>query len=100
MPTPATLPEPDEIDALSRRAHAIYADRLQQELEPVHNGEFVAIHVDSADHAISRTSSGARFALRQRHPEGMIVTTKIGPLETDSVADRILAGQETSGRQK
>jgi hypothetical protein len=90
----------EELDDLSRRAHAIYDRDLRVLLEPEHNGELVAIHVDTGDYAVANTSSRARVALRNRHPLGMIVTTKIGPPSDDPLAYRILASRILSGKQK
>lgn len=98
MEVDALLPK-DIMDDLSRRAHVIYSERLQSLLEPAHNGEFVAIHVDSEDYAIGNSSSHARFALRERHHTGLIVTTKIGSAD-DSLAYRMLASQLYAGQRK
>ena len=99
MSNEAVLSE-DALDEISRRARIIYSERLQAMLEPTANGQFVAIHVDSADYSVGRTSSGARFALRKHHPAGMIVTTKIGPAADDSLTYRMLASQFMAGQQK
>ena len=96
---PNSLLSDEVMDDLSRRAHAFYAERLQSLLEPAHNGEFVAIHLDSEDYALGSTSSQARFALRERESEGMIVTSKIGVVD-DALAYRILASQLYAGQQK
>ncbi len=87
------------MDDLSRRAHAYYTERLQSLLEPVHNGEFVAIHLDSGNYTLGKTSSQARFALREREPQGMIVTSKIGVVD-DPLAYRILASQLAAGQHR
>ena len=87
------------MDDLSRRAHTFYTERLQSILEPAHNGEFVAIHLDSGNYTLGKTSSQARFALREREPDGMIVTSKIGVVD-DPLAYRILASQLVAGQQK
>ncbi len=71
----------NELDEVTRRGLAIYDARLRAILEPEHNGKVVAIHVDSGDYAVARNSPLARRALRARRPEGMILTTDIGPVE-------------------
>ncbi len=72
----------NELDDVTRQGLAIYDTRLRAILEPEHNGKVVAIHVDSGDYAVARNSPLARRALRARYPEGMILTTDIGPVET------------------
>jgi hypothetical protein len=90
----------EELDDLSQRMHVIYDRQLRGALEPDHNGQFVAIHIDTGEYVVADTSSRARATLRDRQPIGMIGTTKIGPSDDDSLAYRILAGQLLSGQRK
>ena len=85
------------LSPLGRKGLEIYQTRLQADLEPGHNGEAVAIHVDTGDYAVADTHSHAARALLSRHErDGRIVTFTIGP-PTDSdlrLAARIVAGRK------
>ena len=79
---------------LAERALEIYSSRLREQLEPEHNGEAVAIHVDSGDFALGRGHMEAMRHLRSRHArDGRIVILTVGP-PTDS--DRQLIGRTSS----
>ncbi len=57
-----------ELTDLSRQGLAIYDAKLKALLEPAQNDQFVAIHVDTEDYAVGRSSSAATQALLKRHP--------------------------------
>ena len=68
------------------KALAFYRSELQQRLEPLHNGDNVAIHVDSLSYEVAKGPGHARRALREKHPNGVIVVHKIGPADQGLVA--------------
>lgn len=84
--------------SLGDQGEQIHEGKLKALLEPEHNGQAVAIHVDSEDYALGDTHSAAARALLERHtaPDGRIVTLTIGPpTEADRrLAYRVLAGQK------
>lgn len=83
-----------EMDRLSAESQAVYDQKLKSLLEPEHNGEVVAIHLDTEDYEVAPQSSRARSLLRSRHPEGMIVTMDIGPVDPfDPLTLRMLSSQ-------
>jgi hypothetical protein len=47
-----------EWDELTQRGVDIYEEHLKTLLEPDANGQFVAIHVESGDHAVERFPGG------------------------------------------
>jgi hypothetical protein len=100
MSTDAPIMSEEELDRLSKIGRAIYDEKLKPVLEPEYNGQFVAIHLDTGDYEVAKTSPKARFALRDRHPEGMIMTTNIGPVKDEQLVHRILASQLLAGQQK
>src|SRR5205823_2745285 len=53
VPEDDPQPEGGGLDAVSQRGLAIYESRLKKVLEPEHNGETVAIHVESGDYAVA-----------------------------------------------
>src|SRR5438132_5291672 len=83
-----------EAEEVVRLGTRIYEDRLRQLVEPEARGQFVAIHVDTGDHAVARTSSAATRALRARHPvDGRIYVRRIGDEPDYGLSMRILAGE-------
>lgn len=88
IPTPASVAD-DGLDAVTRRGLAVYDARLKAQLEPAHNGEAVAIHVDSGEYAVARTSGVAMREMRRRRPDGPLVLHTIGPV-SDEMAYRTL----------
>lgn len=74
----------DDLDVLSQRGRAIYDEKLKALLEPEHNGQDVAIHLDSGDYQVGPRSARPAVALRRRHQDGgAIMTTLIGPPQSD-----------------
>ncbi len=78
------------LEELSARGLAIY-DTLRARLEPEHDREFIAIHVDSGDYEVARSTVEAVRALRQRRPaDGRMFARKIGLEPEYGLAARIL----------
>ncbi len=85
-----------ELDGLSELGFALYNDRLKGILEPEHNGQTVAIHLESGDHAVAANSPAALRSLRERRPAGKVMTMTIGPEKPDPALDRILGPPATA----
>ncbi len=83
----------DDLDQISARGWAIYEEKLKAILEPEHNGQIVAIHLDSGDYEVAKYSRPAWTALRARRPHGLLMITDIGPAKIDSLTIRMLASQ-------
>jgi hypothetical protein len=82
-----SIPDEAEMSLLTRRALLLYEERLKTVLEPEYIGAYVAIHPDSGDYAIGRSSIEASQALRQRNPIGFFVTRSIGPERRSNEAE-------------
>jgi hypothetical protein len=93
MSAPTEVISDEEMERLSGLATAIYRDRLQAALEPIHDGKWVAIHLDTGDHALGPSSPDALRGLRKRHPHGFVVTRLVGPEREDPTLYRMLASQ-------
>ncbi len=78
------------LDEVSRRGLEIYEARLKPLLEPLRNGEKVAIHVESGDYAVARTTGEALRTLRARYSSGPMVLMKIGPEPEHGLEARLL----------
>ena len=90
--------QPDVLDEkvlaeLSERGMAIYEQRLKAVLEPEHDGEIVAVHLDTGEYAVAANSPVARRLLRARIPDGIIMTVNIGTVPVDDALSlRMLRG--------
>ncbi len=99
MATAQTFPLVSDatLEELSARGEAIY-DTLRAQLEPAHERKFIAIHVDSGDYEIARTTVEAVRALRQRRPvDGRMFARKIGTEPEYGLAARILVSDSLGG---
>jgi hypothetical protein len=87
----------DALDEVTRRGLTIYESVLKPILEPAHEGESVAIHVDTQDYAVARLRGDAVRALRSAHPDGALVILKIGSEPEHSLAARLGVGPGAPG---
>ncbi len=90
---PQTAPSQDQygqpLDDTTQRGLAIYETRLKALLEPAHNDEVVAIHLDSGEYAIADSSPEALRAIRRTHPSGLLFLYTIGPALDYGLARRM-----------
>jgi hypothetical protein len=63
---------------IARRAEAIYAERLQAQLEATHKSKFVAIEPDSQEYFLGNTLSEAIQAARRAYPGRKSFAMRIG----------------------
>ena len=89
-----------EHEELSARGLRLYEEKLKPLLEPARNNEYVAIHVDSEDYALGKSSGDAMRAMRQRRRDGRLVILQVGLEPEWGLAARLLAGQMVTGQQK
>lgn len=99
-PDPQTYMSDKEHEAFSQHGLAFYNEKLRSRLEPEHNNEYVAIHVDSGDYALGASSGDAMRAMRQRQATGRLVILHIGAEPEWGLASRLFAGQMMAGQQK
>jgi hypothetical protein len=99
-PVMITLSPEQELEQQAKRGRAIYDERIKPLVEPEYDGQIVAIHLDSGDYEVARNSPTARFALRKRHMDGVIMTTDVVPAKIDSLTVRMLASQLLSRENK
>ena len=77
------------LDDATANALAFYNSELASRLEPAHNGENVAIHVDTKSYEIANGVGHAFRAARAKHPEGAIVVHRIGIAEPSLASRRV-----------
>ena len=63
---------------LIRAAERLYATRLRSQLEPTHDGEFIAIEPVSGDYFLGKTLSAAIQAARRSHPTRLPYAMRVG----------------------
>jgi hypothetical protein len=93
QPTASTWDEDAETitrDEVTQRGRAIYESKLKAVLEPQHNNQFVAIHLDSGEYAVADSTGNAMRAIRKTLPQGRLYLTKIGSEPEYGLAARIL----------
>lgn len=71
---------------------AIYDEQLRSQLEPVRNGEFVAIDVESRDYEVAPALLDAVNALRARRPEVVPYVHRVGHSAAFKLGGRSIAG--------
>jgi hypothetical protein len=85
-----TLQADELVDELGERGSAIYDARLKPLLEPAFERQFVAIHLDSGDYEVARSSGDAMRAIRKKHPrDGKLFIRKIGDEPEYQLAGRL-----------
>ena len=65
-------------ESVAKRAKAIYAEKLQAQLESEHRNQFVAIEPESAEHFVAESFSKAVAAARKAHPDRISFVIRIG----------------------
>jgi hypothetical protein len=99
MAIPTSLVTEEETERRSDLGATIYGERLKDLLELAHNGEWVAIHVDTGDYGLGKKSPRALDALRERQPTGLVVTMLVGPGREDPTLYRMLDSQRVRQRK-
>jgi hypothetical protein len=89
------------LEALNQQGKAIYESKLKSLVEPAFNGQFIAIHVDSEDYAVGKSTAKAARALLKTHPpDGRLYLRRIGSEPEYGLAARLLTGEQATGRPK
>ncbi|MBP86184.1 MAG: hypothetical protein CMJ64_05630 [Planctomycetaceae bacterium] len=63
---------------VARRAKAIYAEKLQAQLESDHPNQFVAIESESEEYFVAESFSNAVAAARKAYPDRISFVIRIG----------------------
>ena len=92
----AVIPTEEERADISALGQAIY-DARKMLLEAEFNDQHVAIHVDTGDYAVAKSSAAVTRALHQRHAPGRAYTRKIGSEPEYGLAARLLVGEWLGG---
>ena len=65
-------------DEVVEAAERLYQTRFKRELEPAHDGEFVAIEPVSGEYFLGQTLSAAIQAARRIHPTRLPYAMRVG----------------------
>ena len=68
---------PEDEDII-RPGEAIYNERLRNQLEPEHRGEFLAIDPDGGDYYLGRTLEDAVGAARAARRDRVVYAVRVG----------------------
>ena len=97
---PSRTPSLTVREEIACKGSAVY-ERIRERLEASDRGKQVAIHVDTGDYAIGRTSAEAgRALLAGKRPDGRMFVRQIGDEPEYALAARILAGELASQTRK
>lgn len=99
--TPEPLVSEAALQELAAHGQAIYEGQLRMRPEPEYSGHFVAIHIDSEDYAVARSSAQATRDLQKRRPlDGRLYVRKIGSEPEWGLAARLLVGEMMEASRK
>lgn len=73
---------------VARRGREIYEQRIRSEIEPEHEGRFLAVDVESGEYALADDELEAFDRAREKKPEGVLYLLRVG----HPAAHRIGAG--------
>src|SRR5687768_13244855 len=97
---PTGRPSDEEIEAAAQLGDAIF-EHLRERVWPGNEGKFIAIHVDTGEYAIGRSSWDASKALLNgKPPDGRMYVRKLSDEPDYALAARILAGEMAAGSRK
>ena len=65
-------------DDLLERGNRIYEERLKSLLEPDHNGEMLAVEVESGDYFLGQTATEAYRKAKAKHPGREFTFLRVG----------------------
>jgi len=71
---------------VTREGERIYFDKLKDILEPAHNGEYVAIEVESGEYFVNKDLLTAIQEARIKYPNKLLHIVPIGELNKPSIS--------------
>lgn len=101
MDTDDRMYGPPEDDNVAELGAEIYEEHIRPQFEESHRNQYVAIHVDSGDFAVDRTSSAAARELRKTHPvDGRVYLRKISDEPEYMLAARLFGAGVGAGLKR
>src|SRR5438105_4944000 len=98
---PGEIPSEEFRAEVARLGAQRYESDIRAAVEPHHLGEYIAIHVDTGDYEVARSTSRASRELLKRHPiDGRLYMRKIGDEPEYELAARVLASDQYTAARK
>ena len=72
------MPQMKEAGEIAVKGQAIYDRALKHVLEPVHNGEFVALDVDTEAYVLAPTAGEALHLAQEKSPGKVFFLARVG----------------------
>lgn len=66
------------IDEICDRGEVIYEEQIRHLVEPLENGKFIVIDIESGDYELAAEELDASHRLKARRPESVRFLTKVG----------------------
>jgi hypothetical protein len=79
--------------AIGQQGARLYEERLRPFLEPVHNGKYVAIDVDTGDYEIGEDLLAASDRAAEKRPGARLYVARIGARTLGRVGGRLTTTQ-------
>jgi hypothetical protein len=76
-------------DAFVERGQSLYDEKLRADLEPSHDGQFVAIEPESGRYFLGDTGTTALVAARRAMPQSFFYLTRVGRRAAHSVGGHV-----------
>ena len=68
----------EELSVIAQRAHALYEERIRDQVEPDHVGKFLVLDIKSGDYELDRDPVMARKRLHARRPDPETFLMRVG----------------------
>jgi hypothetical protein len=88
MPNREDLIKNADLEKIAKEGQKIY-DKIKIKYEPEHNGEFLAIEIESGEIFIGKTSAEAVEIARKKHDDKVFFVVKIGYAVAETMASLI-----------
>lgn len=75
------VPTNINVQELTRKGEEIYQQEFKENLEQVHNGEYVAIEVESKQYYVGTTKEEAVAKAKKEYPNKIFFVRRIGEIE-------------------
>jgi hypothetical protein len=72
-------------DEFERRGQAWYETRVRSQVDPMHQGEIVAIDIDTGEFELGKNTLSAAQRLLSRHPESQMWFVRVGHIAVDRI---------------
>jgi hypothetical protein len=72
------IPAAQHSEDLAQRGQELYDQRIRAQVEEVHHGEFLVLHVETGDYEIDASELAALRRAKAKHPDAQFYLLRIG----------------------